>query len=245
VRDNVKVFVSAFADTFDVRQPIYEFGSFQIGPEGYADLRPFFPGMTYVGCDMTRGPGVDRIEQLDRLSIPEKTVGTVICMDTLEHVFPLFNAFDELRRVLNDDGAMVISSVMDFWIHSHPHDYWRFTPEAFEGLLAAYPLKVVGFQGLPSFPHTVWAVAFKRHTSHLEKRCRVFCETVDERLRTLQAATQQARSLNDKFKVARKRLSYKMFGPKSEYNKIVCEFKTQWKIINPDEDSSGRGWLRP
>ena len=37
MRDNIKVFVKAFAETFQVKEPIYEFGSLQIGPPGYAE----------------------------------------------------------------------------------------------------------------------------------------------------------------------------------------------------------------
>ncbi|MGH7231748.1 MAG: methyltransferase domain-containing protein [Nitrospiraceae bacterium] len=233
MRDNVKALVKAFAETFEVPEPIYEFGSLQIGPPGYADLRPYFPRRHYVGCDMRDGPGVDRIEELDRLSIPDKSVGTVITADTIEHVFPIFTAFEEMRRVLKDDGAIIVTSVMDFWIHSHPYDYWRFTPEAIEGLLKPYPLKVIGYQGLPDFPHTVCGIAFKSYHPDLERRCSVFCERVDRDLLSLERATHQDRSLNGKFKTARKRLTYKLFGPKSEYTKMVKEYKAAWKIITP------------
>lgn len=241
MRDNIKVFVKAFAEIFEVKEPIYEFGALQIGPAGYADLRPYFPGRRYVGCDMREGPGVDRLEVLDCLTMPDKSVGTVICVDTIEHVFPLFKSFEEMFRVLTDGGAIVVSSVMDFWIHSHPYDYWRFTPEAIEGLLESYPLKVVGYQGLPDFPHTVWGVAFKKQHPDLERRCEAFCKRVDRDLATLEVATHQARSLNQKFKFIRKRVSYKLFGPKGEYNKIVNEYRAHWKIIGFHKSVQERG----
>ena len=233
VRDNIKSLVRVFAQTFEVRTPIYEFGSLQIGPEGYADLRPYFPGMKYVGCDFREGPGVDQVQDLAQLSLPDKSVGTIICMDTIEHVFQIFKAFEEMHRVLVDDGTIVVSSVMDFWIHSAPYDYWRFTPEAVVGLLQPYPLKVIGFEGLPDFPHAVWGVAFKTYNMALEDQCRLFCKAVEKNLVALEQATWQARSLNGKFKVWRKRLTYKVFGPKSEYNKAVNEFKAGWRIIGP------------
>lgn len=233
MRDNIKLLVSAFAETFQVKTPIYEFGSMQIGPDGYADLRPYFPGKQYVGCDFREGPGVDQVEDLANLSIPAKSVGTVICMDTIEHVFQVFKAFEEMRRVLADDGAIVVSSVMDFWIHSHPYDYWRFTPEAMVGLLQPYPLKIVGFEGLPDFPHTVWGVAFKTYTPALEEQCRLFCERLQKNLNGLEDATWRARTLNGKFKVLRKRFTYKVFGPKSEYTKALLEYRANWRIIGP------------
>jgi len=60
MRDNVKKFVQTFSKAFDVPGPIYEFGSLQVeGQIGYADLRPFFSGKQYTGCDFRMGPGVD------------------------------------------------------------------------------------------------------------------------------------------------------------------------------------------
>ena len=233
MRDNIKVFVKAFAETFPVKEPIYEFGSLQIGPAGYADLRPFFPNKAYVGCDMREGPGVDRVVVLEDLPLPDKSVGTVLSADTIEHVFPLFKAFDEMFRVLGDDGVMLVTSVMDFWIHAHPYDYWRFTPEAFAGLLEPYPLKIVGYQGLPDFPHTVFGVAFKLYEPGLEPWCARFCERVNRDLLHLERDTHAGRSLNAKFKVARKRMTYKIFGPKSEYNKMVHEYRASWTLIGP------------
>jgi len=233
MRDNVKALVKAFAETFPVREPVYEFGSLQIGPPGYADLRPFFPGKAYVGCDMREGPGVDRVVVLERLPMPDKSIGTVLSADTIEHVFPLFKAFEEMFRVLADDGAILVTSVMDFWIHAHPYDYWRFTPEAFAGLLEPYPMKIIGYQGLPDFPHTVCGVAFKSYQPGLEARCTRFCERVNRDLVDLERVTHAGRSLNGKFKAARKRMTCKIFGPKSEYNKMVLEYRASWMLIGP------------
>ena len=65
MRENVKSFVALCADALDLREPIYEFGSYQVaGQEGLADLRPLFRGRRYVGCDMRPGPGVDEVMDL-------------------------------------------------------------------------------------------------------------------------------------------------------------------------------------
>jgi hypothetical protein len=50
---------------------------------------------------------------------------------------------------------------MDFYIHLHPSDYWRFTPEAFKYLFRDFDQVLVAFQGNPEKPHTVFAVAAK------------------------------------------------------------------------------------
>lgn len=146
-----------------VVEPIFEFGSLQVvGQEGFADLRPIFAGREYVGCDMRAGPGVDRLLDLHHLDLPDGSVGTALLMDTLEHVeFPR-QALSEVHRVLKPDGILVLSSVMAFPIHDHPHDYWRYTPEGFNSLLKPFSSALVSHAGDETFPHTVVGIGAKR-----------------------------------------------------------------------------------
>jgi len=67
----------------------------------------------------------------------------------------------EIYRILVPNGIAVISSPMDFPIHEHPSDYWRFTPEAFKSLLKDFPSSFVGYAGNPDFPSTVVGIGFK------------------------------------------------------------------------------------
>ncbi len=162
MRQNVKDFASIVSITLPTLEPIYEFGSFQVPEQiGFADLRPLFRNKEYIGCDMREGPGVDKILDLHAIDIPSESVGTVLCFDTLEHVEYPRKALEEIHRILKPNGIAVISSVMDFPIHDHPYDYWRFTPEAFKSILKPFDKSFVGFQGNESFPHTIVGIGFK------------------------------------------------------------------------------------
>lgn len=162
MRESIRQFVKIVSETIPIREPIYEFGALQVpGQVGWADLRPFFPDREYVGCDMQEGPGVDRILDLHDIDLPSESVGTVLALDTLEHVEYPHRALEEIYRVLRPGGVAVISSVMDFPIHDYPFDYWRFTPKAFESLLRAFEHSFVGSAGRPDFPHTVVGIGFK------------------------------------------------------------------------------------
>jgi SAM-dependent methyltransferase len=162
VRENVKSFVALCADALDLREPIYEFGSYQVaGQEGLADLRPLFRGRRYVGCDMRPGPGVDEVMDLHNISLPSASAGTVLILETLEHVEFVRRAVGEALRILRDDGVLIISSAMDFPIHDSPSDYWRFTPEAFRSLLRDCVSRLVVTLGEDTHPHTVLGVGFK------------------------------------------------------------------------------------
>lgn len=162
MRQSIKDFVSLVAASVPILEPIYEFGSLQVpGQEGFADLRPFFPQKKYIGCDICEGPGVDKILDLHNIDLPSECVGTVLCLDTLEHVEYPHRAMEEIHRILEPDGIAIISSVMRWPIHDYPYDYWRFTPEAFRSILKPFSHSFIGFRGNESFPHTVVGIGFK------------------------------------------------------------------------------------
>lgn len=168
MRDNIRHIIKMFSSYVDLPEPIVEFGSLQVSDQiGYADLRPFFPGKKYIGCDMQAGVGVDRLENLHKVTFPDNSVGTVITMDTLEHVENPFLALDEIFRILTPGGYLIMSSIMNFPIHNYPADYWRFTPTSFYVLMNKFPVRKVFSQGDRSFPHTVVGVAMKGKNENL------------------------------------------------------------------------------
>jgi SAM-dependent methyltransferase len=162
MRKSIKEFVKICAEILPISEPIYEFGSLQVpGQEGFADLRPFFQNKKYIGADMQKGAGVDVILNLHNINLPSESIGTVLMLDTLEHVeFPR-KAIREVHRILKPDGVIIISSVMNFHIHDYPFDYWRFTPEAFKSLLKPFFHCYISYAGEKNFPHTVIGIGFK------------------------------------------------------------------------------------
>lgn len=162
----VKQFVKIVAETMAITEPIFEFGSLQVsGQEGFADLRPLFPNKEYVGCDIREGPGVDQILNLHHIELLSELVGTVFLFETLEHVEFCRKALEEIYRVLQPNGLLVISTVMKFPIHNHPCDYWRFTPEGLKSLLKPFTFSFVGSVGDAEFPHTIVGLASKNSIS--------------------------------------------------------------------------------
>lgn len=177
MRELIRDFVELASQTLPLEGPIYEFGAFLVpGQEQLADLRRLFPGKQYVGADMRAGPGVDMILNLHDVALPDATAGTVLCLDTLEHVEYPHKAVQEIHRILKPEGIAVITSVMDFPIHDYPYDYWRFTPEAFRSLLKPFAHCLVGYVGVKKFPHTVVGIGFKGEQPSLAEFERRFAE---------------------------------------------------------------------
>lgn len=162
MRDNVREFVRCAADAFALQGPVYEFGAYlPAGQEELADLRSLFPGERYVGCDLRPGPGVNRIEDLAALTLADEAAHTIVCVETLEHVFEARRGVEEMIRVLRPGGVLLVAAPLDFRIHDHPSDYWRLTPSCMTRLLAPLDAVLVGWQGSARFPHTVFGVAAK------------------------------------------------------------------------------------
>jgi len=158
---HIKELVRLCAECLPVREPIYDFGSWQAPGQEWGDLRPLFPGKKFVGADMREGPGVDRILDLHQLALNSRDVGTALCMETLEHVEHPRRAIVEIYRVLQIDGVLILSTCLNFRIHEYPNDFWRFTPAGLDSLLHAFSVRMIETMGKEEFPHTIIAVAAK------------------------------------------------------------------------------------
>ena len=63
----------------------------------------------------------------DMKGIPDNTFTCVFCSGVLEHVDNVWKAMAEITRVLKPQGVLLLGVPFRQPIHSHPHDYWRFT----------------------------------------------------------------------------------------------------------------------
>lgn len=69
------------------------------------------------------------------LGIRTRGLDGVICSKVLEHVADVRASLQEIARVLKPGGRLLITCPFLYPIHG-PQDFWRFTPQAFEYLLA-------------------------------------------------------------------------------------------------------------
>jgi hypothetical protein len=113
----------------------------------------------YCGIDMRAGPGVDAVGSAHHLPVRAERAGTVLVLDTLEHVLDPVACMAQVRAAVRPGGAVIMTSHMNFPVHAHPGDYWRFTPMAFEALLRPLETRSVFMQGDAENPHTVIGVA--------------------------------------------------------------------------------------
>jgi SAM-dependent methyltransferase len=169
--------LKSFVQAFRCREPVVEIGSLVVDDSMKAfDVKSLFPKKIFFGVDLRRGFGVDIIGDIEGMPFLPNSIGTFLCVDTIEHVWNVHAAFKELDRVLKKDGVAVITSVFNFKIHPCPHDFWRFTPEALDELTKGFPHKILGYQGYRKRPRHVFAVVFgeEYRTQDIEKQKREF-----------------------------------------------------------------------
>jgi SAM-dependent methyltransferase len=157
----VRAFVEDALELVDPPDPVVEFGARHVESDqaDYANLRPLFPGRDFVGTDLHPGPGVDRVEDLRRLSFADASVGTAICLETLEHCEDPLAACRELARVVRPGGCAIVSAPFLIGIHAYPEDFFRFTPSAMCSLLGGFDAVWTAGIGDPSAPLWVLALA--------------------------------------------------------------------------------------
>jgi len=161
---HVRDFVTDVVEAVQLPDPVVEFGALQVEDQPGSDLRDLFTGRPYTGTDMRPGPGVDRVEDLRSLSYGDGSVGTAICLETLEHCEDPIRACGELARVVAPGGVLIASAPMLIGIHGYPSDYFRFTPAAFESLLRGFDDVWVGAYGEAGMPYWVFGVAARGRT---------------------------------------------------------------------------------
>jgi SAM-dependent methyltransferase len=92
------------------------------------------------------------------LPFADGTFDTVVNIQVLEHLREPGVAIAEFARVLKPGGRLVLSTVMDWEIHQHPNDFFRFTRFGLAYLFERAGLRVVRIEALGGF---FWLLAFR------------------------------------------------------------------------------------
>lgn len=82
-------------------------------------------------------------------SIPDEEYECVVCMEVLEHTLNPFDAIKELRRILKDEGYLIISAPLNFRIHGPSPDCWRFTEHGWRVLLKDFDIQDIDIMETP------------------------------------------------------------------------------------------------
>lgn len=109
--------------------------------------RPYEPlfraaGGGYVGADFDADAEV-RIDADGRIDFPDSAAQLLLSFQVLEHVRDLDTYFGEARRVLSDEGTMILSTHGTWLYHPHPEDHRRWTRQGLEAEIEGQGFEVI------------------------------------------------------------------------------------------------------
>jgi SAM-dependent methyltransferase len=140
MRTQTREYLQKFLETHKVKS-VLDVGSLNVTGE-IRDL--FKDGIEFVGLDMRGKAGEGNVDIVGNAHdikdiFPDKKFDLVCCFDTMEHDDKFWETVENLRWVTKPGGWLFIGVPSRFCPeHDHPHDFWRFMPQAMGLFLEGY-----------------------------------------------------------------------------------------------------------
>jgi len=92
--------------------------------------------ISQVGCDIMQSDKnrVDVICPATDLKFPDLSFDSILCTQVLEHVFEHDKLINEVYRVLNPGGHIILTVPFAWELHEEPHDFFRYSKHALKQL---------------------------------------------------------------------------------------------------------------
>jgi ubiquinone/menaquinone biosynthesis C-methylase UbiE len=119
---------------------------FGCGSKPYQNL---FEVESYIGVDIAESGHPHHNEKIDvfydgkTLPFPDNTFDSMLCSETLEHVFNVEEILCELKRVLKNDAQVLITVPFSWDEHEAPYDFGRYTSFGIHYLLEKHGFRII------------------------------------------------------------------------------------------------------
>jgi SAM-dependent methyltransferase len=145
LRQAIEDVIAKFVAPSPVKLVLADYGC---GNKPYESLiAPFVD--KYIGIDLPANEIADiHITPEGTIALPEGNLDVVLSTQALEHVVnPLFY-LSEARRVLKDDGMLILSTHGYWMFHPDPTDFWRWTSTGLQKIVTDSGFEVIYFKGI-------------------------------------------------------------------------------------------------
>lgn len=98
------------------------------------------------------------------LVMESNTYDSIILSDVLEHIRKPEALLNEIFRVLNKDGILLMNVPFFYWLHEHPFDYYRYTKYALQSMCEDTGFEIIELKpygGIPEIITDIFAKILK------------------------------------------------------------------------------------
>ncbi len=134
-----------------INKKIIEFGTYDYNSSFTKFVRPDSDKNFF--SNLTKFKKKNYIQfNLEKKNNLNKKFDNIIIFNVLEHIHNDFKAIKELKKILNKNGKLIISTPFIYRYHEAPEDYKRYTISYFERLLKGINFKIIKSKHLGEGP---------------------------------------------------------------------------------------------
>lgn len=136
-----RLIADIIANFYTINIPKYVKGNFLDLGCGQAPLYCLYKNYTKQITCVDWGNSMHQITYLDfeqdlnqNLNMESNSFDSIILSDVLEHIRKPELLLNEIYRILNKDGVLIMNVPFFYWLHEHPFDYYRYTKYALQSM---------------------------------------------------------------------------------------------------------------
>ena len=134
VRGRIRNYIEKHADKLG--NDVLEIGSRMTNDKCWWIVNRDLAQGNWTGCDMQSGHGVDVVADIH--NPPNEWQGKftgILCSEVLEHIARPHVALPQVRKLLQPNGFIIITTLFAFPEHGFPDDYFRYSKSGLKLLL--------------------------------------------------------------------------------------------------------------
>ena len=124
IRSSIQNLHKKYAKNYDTKN----IKILDVAPEVWEGAKKYFKNALVETLDIDPESNAEYVADLGDCSIvPSKRFDIIFCTEVLEHTNEPQNCARSLKRILKDDGTIVVTTPFNLRIHNPLPDNWRFT----------------------------------------------------------------------------------------------------------------------